>query len=196
MNSAAFASRPASPLPQISRIYLPLNLAPLAMDPEQVARLDLRGEGQSPPFDPVGNTSSKLGGSHSGATVGMEVGVVVGIIALVVITVTGVFLWRARKSRTGPVADVADNLEHDLGTDRPTPPPKDEVHGNLVETGLAAESRTAAIARPGSIHSPSHWRRWGAPRGYTGGKLVAELLPCLVFMLVLTPWFLQWRSTR
>ena len=117
------------------------------MDPDQVPRLDLRGEGQSPPFDPVGNTSSKLGGSHGGATVGMEVGVVVGIIVLVVLTVTGIFLWRARKSRAaaGPGADMAPDPEHDLGAHRPTPPPKEERPGSSAETGLASDARAASI---------------------------------------------------
>lgn len=159
------------------------------MDSDQAPRLDLRGEGQSPPFDPIGNTSSKLGGSHSGATVGMEVGVVVGIIALVVITATGVFLWRARKSRTGTGADMAHDPEHDLSSDRPTPPPKDEHQGSSVETGVAADAHAATVTQPGGIHTPSHWRRWGAPRGYTGGTLVAEFRSFLVSTLVLTPWF-------
>ncbi|KAF3064421.1 hypothetical protein GL218_02411 [Daldinia childiae] len=120
-------------------------------------------DGGAPPSD-LGNS-----GVHYQPT-GLEIGVITGVCGLVLLTVVGVFVWRARKNRfakgasalhSGPDTVHSGGSPQPFGSHsaiEPVPPPKDSRFGAVKNEEPASFDQP--IPLPPNRNEEIQWSHW------------------------------------
>ncbi|KAI1803874.1 hypothetical protein F4811DRAFT_522638 [Daldinia bambusicola] len=120
-------------------------------------------DGGAPPSD-LGNS-----GTHYQPT-GLEIGIITGVCGLVLITVIGVFVWRARKNRfakgasalhSGPDTAPSEGSPQPVDNheaNEPIPPPKDTHFGAVKNEEPASFDQR--IPLPPNRNDEIQWSHW------------------------------------